>query len=103
MYAIVRENVFDVPALARGQAQLDEFQRLHASQRGYVGTVTVELEPGHWISINLWQSSEDAAAALPVMGPAVQRLLEPMMAAPSRMLGAGPVVLTDMRGAAADR
>jgi len=97
MYAIVRETTYDAAALEQGQAQLDEFQALHASQDGYAGTVVVELAEGRWLTVNLWSSPEAASAALPVMVPAVRRLLDPMMAGPSRMIGAGRVVLTDLR------
>jgi hypothetical protein len=96
MYAIVRETTYDPAAVDRGQAELDEFQALHAKQRGYAGTVVVELGPGRWLTVNLWNSEADASAALPVMVPAVRRLLEPMMTAPSEQLGAGRVVLTDL-------
>jgi hypothetical protein len=46
--------------------------------------------------VNLWNREEDARAALPVMVPVVERLLEPMMTQPSELIGAGPVVLTDL-------
>ena len=39
---------------------------------------------------------EHAAAALPAMVLEVQRLVEPMMAKPSRIIAAGPVVLADL-------
>jgi hypothetical protein len=97
MYAIVRESIYDAAALEHGQARLDEFQALHAGQDGYAGTIVVELARGRWLTVNLWSSADAASAALPVMVPAVQRLLEPMMARPSEMIGAGPVVLTDLR------
>jgi len=97
MYAIVRESTYDTVALAQGQSKLDEFQRMHALQQGYAGTVVVELAPGRWLTVNLWTSPEAASAALPTMVPVVTGLLEPMMSAPSRMIGAGRVVLTDLR------
>ena len=97
MYAIVRENTYDTAALERGQARLDEFQARHAAQDGYAGTVVVELAPGRWLTVNLWSSAKAAAAALPTMMPVVERLLEPMFAGPSQMIGAGRVVLTDLR------
>ena len=97
MYAIIRESTYDVAALEhRGRAALDEFQSLHASQPGYAGTVVVEVSRGRWITVNLWENERDASAALGVMVPAVQRLLEPRMPAPSTVIGAGRVVLTDL-------
>jgi hypothetical protein len=35
------------------------------------------------------------------MVPVVRRLLDPLMGAPSKLLGAGPVVATDLRANAA--
>jgi hypothetical protein len=96
MYAIVRESTYDANALERGKDRLDEFQALHAAQPGYAGTVVVELSAGRWLTVNLWNREEDARAALPAMVPAVERLLEPMMTGPSEVIGAGPVVLTDL-------
>jgi hypothetical protein len=96
MYAIVRETTYDPAALDRGENRVAEFQTLHARQPGYAGTVIVEIGPGRWLSVNLWESEDDASAALPVMRSVVARLLEPMMTAPSKTLGAGRVVLTDL-------
>ena len=96
MYGIVRESTYDPDALARGKHRIDEFQALHANQPGYAGTVVVELSPGRWLTVNLWNREEDARAAFPVMVPVVQRLLEPMMTQPSELIGAGRVVLTDI-------
>ena len=96
MYGIVRESTYDPDALAGGKHRLDEFQALHAKQPGYAGTVVVELSPGRWLTVNLWSREEDARAALPMMVPVVERLLEPMMTQPSELIGAGQVVLTDL-------
>src|SRR5690242_8700518 len=96
MYAIVRESTYDTKALKGGKHRLDEFQALHEKQPGYAGTVVVELSAGRWLTVNLWKREEDARAALPVMVPVVERLLEPMMTQPSEVIGAGPVVLTDL-------
>ena len=104
MYAIVRENRFDVDKVARGEEQLAEFQEIHAQQPGYGGTIVVDAGEGLQLSINLWDAEEDANAALPVMVPAVRRLIEPMLVAPSRVIAAGRVALTDLvRGPSATR
>ena len=97
MYAIVREAMYDPSALEeRGRKQLAEFQAIHAAQPGYVGSVVVELAPDRWLTVNLWEREQDAADALPVMVPVVQRLIEPLLAGPSKLLGAGRVILTDL-------
>lgn len=96
MYAIVRENTFDPAKLAQGATEMAEFQELHAQQPGYSGTLVIDTGDGRQLSINLWDTEEHAGAALPAMVPVVRRLVEPMMARPSRPIGAGPVVLTDV-------
>ena len=96
MYAIVRDNSYDPAKLARGREQFDEFQALHARQAGYRGSLVIDIGGEHWLTVNLWDSEQHATAALPGLIPELRRLLEPMMAAPSRLVGAGPVVATDL-------
>ncbi|MFL5560798.1 MAG: hypothetical protein ACJ79K_04905 [Gemmatimonadaceae bacterium] len=96
MYAIVRESTYNPAMLEQGDERIEQFQAVHARQPGYAGTVVIEVGSGRWLTINLWDTEKDATAALPVMAPMVQRLLEPMMAGPSRIIGAGRVVLTDL-------
>lgn len=96
MYAIVRENTFEQAKLAQGEKHFAEFQELHAQQPGYSGTIVIDAGEGRQLSVNLWDTEEHASAALPAMVPVVRRLIEPMMTGPSRPIGAGPVVLTDL-------
>ncbi len=96
MYAVVRELFYDVAKLAKANEALLEFQKLHQAQPGYLGNLTVELAPGHQIVINLWQSEDQLNAGRAALGPAVQRLQQPLMSAPSRLLGAGPVISNDL-------
>jgi hypothetical protein len=96
LYAIVRENTYDPTKLAQGGEQFAEFQALHASQPGYRGTIIVDASNGRQLIVNLWATEEDAMAALPKVATAVQRLLGPLMAGPSQLIGTGPVVLTDL-------
>jgi hypothetical protein len=96
MYAIIRENTFDPEKIAENQAQIAEFQKVHAEQPGYSGTLVVDLGEGRQLSVNLWDTEGHASAALPAMVPVVRRLVEPLMAGPSQPIGAGPVVLTDL-------
>ncbi len=96
MYAIVRANQYDATRLANAQTQLDEFQALHDRQSGALGTLIVDAGDNRWITINLWQSQEQAMAALPGLVPEVQHVVEPLLAAPSQLIGAGPVRLNTM-------
>ena len=96
MYAIVRENTFDPITLRDAGPALDEFQEIHDSQPGYRGTLVVDAGDGRSLTVNLWESEQRATAALPIMVPVVQRLVEPLMAAPSRLIAGGPVTMTDL-------
>jgi len=91
MYAVVRVNQYDPAKLATGQVALSEFQALHDRQPGALGTLIVDAGDNRWITINLWQSQEQAMTAVPGLVPEVQRLLEPLLAGPSELVGAGLV------------
>ena len=96
MYAIVRINTFDEHKLREAATELDRFQQRHAAQPGYAGSLTVDLGAGRQLVVNLWQTDQDATACLNALGPEVQRVLEPLMTAPSQLVGAGSVVSTDL-------
>jgi hypothetical protein len=96
MYAVVRELRYDPTKLASAPGQLEEFQQLHESQPGYLGSLTVEPGEGRRIVINLWQTEALAFAGREALEPAVHRLVQPLLAAPPELLGAGPVVDNDI-------
>jgi hypothetical protein len=96
MYAIVRLNTFDEQRLAAAGDELAAFDKLHASQPGYVGNLVVDLGPGRRLVVNLWNSEHDATSALSIVGPEVDRVLTPLMNAPSQVIGTGPVTSTDL-------
>ncbi len=96
MYAIVRDATYDTARLVEGHPQLEEFQAIHARQRGFQGSLVVDLGNGRRLSVNLWASEEDANAALPRMVPEVERLLSPLLTAPAQLVGSGPVVSSDL-------
>ncbi len=96
IYAVVRELRYDAAKLSGAAGQLDEFQRLHASQPGYIGSLSVEAGQGRRVVVNLWQSEAQAFAGREALEPAVRRLVEPLLAAPAELLGAGPVVDNDL-------
>ena len=99
MHGVVRLNTFDPSALAAAGERLREFDRSHAAQPGHLGHLLIDLGEGRRIAVNLWRSREDGDAALTALGPEVQRLLEPLMTAPSALLGAGPVLAMTLRTA----
>src|SRR6185312_15451584 len=71
-------------------------------QPGALGTLIVDAGDNRWITINLWQSQEQAMAALAGLVPEVQHVVEPLLAAPSQLVGAGPVRLNTMRPSVPD-
>jgi hypothetical protein len=73
-----------------------EFQVRHASQPGYQGNIVVDAGNGRVLTVTLWETQEHATAARSVLEPEVQRLLRPLMTAPSQVIGTGPVVATDL-------
>jgi hypothetical protein len=97
MYAVLRLNSFDPAKLVVSTDMLEEFDKIHA---GYLGSVVVDLGAGRRFALNLWESEQHSAAALQVLGPEVGRLLGPLMAAPSQLNGAGPVLSSDLARAA---
>jgi len=101
MFAIVRLNTFDEHKLATATGDLHEFGQLHASQPGYAGSLTVAMGEGRQLTVNLWDSEQQAAAALSNLRARVGRALGPLMTAPSQLIGAG-LVTTDLSAAAID-
>lgn len=95
-FAIVRISTFDGAGLARAVADIDEFQRLHASQPGYAGTLTVDLGCGRRLAVNLWESEEYADAARETLRNAIDSLLGDVMT-DSSLIGTGPVLEMDIR------
>ncbi len=95
MYAVVRELIYDPTKLSNASEQLEEFQRQHASQPGYLGTITVDVGQGSQIVINLWKTEAEAFAGREALEPAVRRLIEPLLSRPSQLIGAGHVISND--------
>ncbi len=96
MYAIIRKNTYDPAKLAHTGPALAEFQALHAAQPGYAGSIDIDAGDGQRIAVNLWQTEQDAHAGLEALVPHLQRLLEPLMAGPSQLVGFGEVAASDL-------
>jgi hypothetical protein len=92
MYAIDRLNSFDPDRLASAPQDLAEFDRMHAAQPGFDGSVVVSLDERRRVALNLWEDSAASRAGLSVLGPHVARLLVPLMSEPSQLIGAGEVI-----------
>jgi hypothetical protein len=96
MYAVLRMNSFDPDKLAASRGSLERFDKVHAAQPGYVGSVVVDLGEGRRFALNVWQSEEHSTAALSILGPEVGRLLTPLLASPSELIGVGTVISSDL-------
>jgi hypothetical protein len=79
MYAIARINSFDEARLAAADESLSGFDKLHAAQPGFLGSVVVDLMNGRRLVVNLWQSEKQATAGLSALRPEVERVLVPLM------------------------
>ena len=77
---------------------LEEFDKIHAAQPGY--SLLVDLGAGRRFALNLWETEQRSASALQVLSPEVRRLLGPLTAAPSQLIGSGPVLSSDLVRAA---
>jgi hypothetical protein len=96
MYAVLRLNSFDPVKLGVSADGLKEFDKIHAAQPGYVGSVVVDLGAGRRFALNLWETEQRSASAMQILSPEVGRLLGPLMAAPSQLIGSGPVLSSDL-------
>lgn len=96
MYAVFRETSYAPAKPIYERSEFREFQTMHAHRRGYRGTVVAEVGGGRYLTVTLWETADDMAAAREALGPVVQRLLDPLMTSPSELLGTGPVVVNDL-------
>ena len=95
MHAVVRETHYAPDAPIAESREFKEFQELHASRPGYRGTIVVDTGNGRLLTLTLWDTADDMTAARKALEPVVERLLNPLMTAPSQLLGTGPVVVDD--------
>lgn len=95
MQAVLRINSFDPGKLAAGQSQLEEFDAIHAAQPGFLGNVTIDLGGSRRFVLNLWETEEDRLSGLDALGPAVERLVNPLLIQPSELIGVGAVIASD--------
>ena len=94
-FAIIRVSTFDDAELARSAPDILQFQRLHASQPGYAGAITVDIGPGRRLVVNLWDGEDDANAARENLLRPIDTLLDRPMNG-SSLIGAGPVIDIDI-------
>jgi hypothetical protein len=95
MQAVLRINNYDPDKLSAGRDELEEFNKIHAVQPGFLGSIAVDLGGGRQFVLNLWDSEENRLAGLDALGPAVQNLINPLLARPSELIGVGTVISSD--------
>lgn len=96
MYAVVRETSYSPDKPIYQSQQFQEFQQEHSRLHGYQGTIVVDTVPGRFITLTLWRTSEDMTAAREAIAPVVERLLNPFMISPAKLLATGAVVFNDI-------
>ena len=95
MYAVVRETSYSDNRIYETE-QFQQFQEEHSRLHGYKGTLVVDVGSGRFITLTIWKTAEDMTAARAAMGPVVERLLNPLMISPAKLLGTGAVVVNDI-------
>lgn len=96
MYAVFRETNYPLEIKLQETKEFKEFQDKHAKQPGYVGTIVTNVDEGRYLSITLWETKEDMDNARKALGQVVLELLNPIMTSPAKLLGTGPVVVSDL-------
>ncbi len=96
MHAVVRQTTYDPDKRIYEAPEFQRFQEKHARLPGYRGTVVIDAGGGRFITVTLWESPDDMAAARQTMTPIVERLLAPLMTSPAQLLAMGPVVVDDL-------
>jgi hypothetical protein len=96
MFAVVREATYDSEKRTGASKQIDEFARIRAQQPGYRGVVTVDAGDGRTLTIALWETEEQSRAASATISPEAERLMGPLWATPSRVIGSGEVIYDDL-------
>jgi hypothetical protein len=96
MHAVIRETTYAPDRPLEDMAEFAEFQTAHAARQGYRGTIVTRVGDGRYVTLTLWASAADMDAARDALGPVVQRLLNPLMTAPTRLYGTGEVIVDDL-------
>ena len=96
MYAVFRETRYAPDTKIEQTEAFKEFQDRHAKQPGYIGTLVSNVGESRYLSVTLWETEKDMNNAREALAPVVADLLGPVMTAPAKLLGTGPVVVNDI-------
>ena len=97
MHAVLRETSYAPNRPLEDMPEFAQFQAAHAARAGYRGTIVTRIGDGRYVTLTLWASAADMDGAREALGPVVQRLLNPLMTAPTRLYGTGEVVVADLQ------
>lgn len=96
MYAIVRETSYSHDKPIYQSQQFQQFQHEPSRLHGYECPIVVDAGLGRFITLTLWRTSEDITAARETIARVVERLLNPLMISPAKLLATGAVVVNDI-------
>jgi hypothetical protein len=96
MLAVIRETTYPTDTPLAERPAFKAFQEKHATLPGYLGTIVTHLGDGRHITVTLWDTADHMNAARDAIGPTVKTLIEPIMTAPTRLLGTGKVAYADV-------
>lgn len=96
MHAVFRKTYYPPHLAIQETEAFKEFQEKHARQAGYMGTIVSQVDKDRYLTVTLWETKEDMDNARKALGPVVAKLLDPIMTAPAKLLGMGPVVVNDL-------
>jgi hypothetical protein len=96
MFAVVRETFYPADKPLEQRPEFKAFQNAHAALPGYVGTIVTHLGDGRHLTVTLWDTAKHMNAARDAIAPAVKTLIEPIMTAPTRLVGTGDVTYADI-------
>jgi hypothetical protein len=96
MLAVIRETTYPLDAPLAERPEFKAFQDKHAALAGYLGTIVTHVGNGRHVTVTLWDTAEHMDAARDAIGPAVKALIEPIMTAPTKLLGTGEVAYADI-------
>jgi hypothetical protein len=93
---VIRETTYPADKPLGHRPEFKAFQDAHAARPGYLGSIVTHLGNGRYVTMTLWDMAEHMDAARDAIGPAVKKLIEPIMTAPSKLLGTGEVAYADI-------
>lgn len=96
MYAVFRETHYEKDSNVFETEAFKKFQKKHADQPGYAGTIVSKVGDNRYLTVTLWETEQAMHNARNELIPVVSELLNPLMTSPAKLLGTGPVAVNDV-------